>query len=112
MKITYDQAHHGFIHAFDCVEQLRQDHESVRPPWIDVDFVETTDMNMLSVRFPGNCRLSDKATEMVREDNPDHDGYAIGVFVVLIDNEGIPVFARHTAAGALPVNRDGTAAHR
>lgn len=112
MRITYDQARFGFTAALNCVDDLRQDHEAVEPAWIETDNIEGTDLTLLSVRFPGNCKLSDKATESVREDNPDHDGYAVGIFVVLLDSDGEPVFARHTSAGPLPIDRHGKAAHR
>ncbi len=73
-------------------------------PWVDVEVIDTTDFKLISVRWPGRCMpLPEDMIGATGE-----DGYVRGVFVVLIDEAGEYVHAKHTAVGTLKL-RHGVA---
>lgn len=98
--------------ALHCTANVQADNDPGTPPWVDLEPLDGTDIHLLSVRFPGRCKLSSKKIEEMQEDGDTGDGFdghAIGIFVVVLDTNGTPVFVRHSAAGALRLDRAGEA---
>lgn len=108
MRITFDQARLIEL-AIESVNPRRVNNEMYAQPWIDLEQLDGTGIHLLVVRFPGNCMLSKQSIERRREDDPEFDSeYATGVFVIVLDEDGSVVFARHTGAGVIAM-RDNLA---
>lgn len=111
LRLTYGQMQ-MLSDAAKVTLNVQADDDPGRPPWVDIEAIDSTDLHLISVRFPGRCRLPQAKIEDMREEGETgegFDGHAIGIFVVVLDHSGNVVFVRHTAAGALKLDRAGQA---
>lgn len=99
VRLTPAQASYGVRAAVDAVLEVRPDDE-LDPSWVDVRAVEVPDLRLVAVRFPGRCHVDVERFDPQDVDELRERG-ATGVFVVLIDEDGEPVYARHSVAGDL-----------
>jgi hypothetical protein len=112
MRIASRQQANAISIALDASLDVKPDAEPADPSWIEIDTLDsaTTEVALMTVRYPGSCMLSGAQLEASAEKlgkTPRtlavEEHYTQGVFVVVLDEDGHVVFVRHTAVGALPL---------